>query len=41
MTERTSVQKIELILPSGTIVRIPAGDAQSLEIVLRHLRHSL
>ena len=40
-TERTSVQKIELILPSKAIVRIPAGDAQSLEIVLQHLQHNL
>jgi hypothetical protein len=41
VTERTSVQKVELILPSGTIVRIPAGDVQSLEIVLQHLHHNL
>ena len=41
LTERTSVHRVELILPSGTIVRIPAGDVQSLQVVLKHLQHNL
>ncbi len=38
--DRTDVQRIELILPGGTIIRLPTGDPQSLELVLKNLRHN-
>lgn len=34
-------QRVEVILASGTIIRIPAGDSETLVIALRSLQHCL